>query len=79
MSAFATAATCQWMMGPSVINEAEVDGGKVRVRCGRMAFHPIVWLVPYSPNTSLCVLQILGGCGVKVERCRYVKGFTLHF
>jgi hypothetical protein len=29
MNAFATAFTCQWLMGPSQVNDVEVDDGKV--------------------------------------------------
>jgi hypothetical protein len=30
LNAFATALTCQWLMGPCKVNDVELDGGRVR-------------------------------------------------
>jgi hypothetical protein len=32
LNAVATALTCQWLMGPCKVNDAEIDGGRVRAR-----------------------------------------------
>jgi hypothetical protein len=36
INAWATAFTCQWLMGKCTVNDVEVDGGKVRSVLGQL-------------------------------------------
>lgn len=46
MNAWATALSCQWLMGPSKVNDVEIDGGKVRRTAhsgARMLLERLIW------------------------------------
>jgi hypothetical protein len=72
LNAFATLVTCQWLMGPSKLNDVEIDGGKVS---GRVLSSTILIPVRLLEGLSQPYLHMQEGkgFGVLVDRCRYLE------
>eukprot|EP00967_Tisochrysis_lutea_P034176 scaffold40733_cov19-Tisochrysis_lutea.AAC.2 len=79
MNAWATALTCEWLMGPCKVNDVEVDGGKVsydrRFRPTAQPWTSSPSELPYFPaEYSMNYL----GYFHNIEEQVYTAGFAIH-
>jgi hypothetical protein len=59
LNAFATAVTCQWLMGPCKVNDVELDDGRVSA-CGRPALvATVLWVSACCCGRPALVAAIL--------------------